>query len=123
MNPLDKIAEARIQEALAKGELKTAAGDGKRLELDDLSRVPDDLRAGYLLLKGSGYLPPELELRNECVRLADLIAACRDDGERATLRRRRNAALLRDELLMERRGARGAAPEYADRVADRLGEA
>ncbi len=65
MNLLDAIAEARIQEAIERGELRNLPGAGKPLQLDDDSAVPEELRTAYRLLKNAGYLPPELQLRQE----------------------------------------------------------
>ena len=76
MNPLDRLAEARIEEALREGAFEGVPGAGQPLPLDDLGGVPDDVRAGYLLLKGAGYLPPEMELKRETLRL-DLLAGLR----------------------------------------------
>jgi Domain of unknown function (DUF1992) len=121
MNPLDRLAEARIEEALREGAFEGVPGAGQPLRLDDLTGVPDDVRGGYLLLKGAGCLPPEMELKRETLRLQDLLDACQDEGGRAELRRRRGAALLRFELLMERRGGRAALGDYAGPIAERLG--
>ena len=104
MNPLDRMAEARIEEALERGQLAGLPGLGKPLRLEDLSGVAPELVGGYLLLKGAGYLPEEAALRKECSRLADLIAAAVDAEERSGLARARRSALLRLELLRERRG-------------------
>lgn len=121
MDAFERLAESRIEEALASGALPTPTGPGAPLSLEDLSRVPAELRAGYLLLKGAGCLPEELEHRREALRLQDLLDACGDEAERAELRRRRDAALLRFELLMERRGGRAALSGYAVPIAQRLG--
>jgi len=123
MNPLDRLAEARIEEALREGAFDGVPGAGQPLRLDDLTGVPEDVRGGYLLLKGAGYLPEEMELKRETLRLQDLLDACGDDGARAELRRRRDAARLRFELLMERRGGRAALGAYAGPIAERLGRA
>ena len=121
MDALERLAESRIEEALASGALPTPTAPGEPLSLEDLSGVPPELRAGYLLLKGAGCLPEELEHRREALRLQDLLDACGDEAERAELRRRRDASLLRFELLMERRGGRAALAGYAARIAQRLG--
>ena len=70
---VDELAEQHIKAALEKGELSNLPGSGKPLQLDDDSHVPSELRAGYRLLKNSGYLPPELELRREAMEVNDLI--------------------------------------------------
>jgi hypothetical protein len=44
MNLLDQIAEARIQAAIDQGELRDLPGQGKPLQLDDDSAIPEELR-------------------------------------------------------------------------------
>ncbi len=103
MNALDRLAEERLARAIADGLFADVAGLGQPLELEDLSSVPEDLRAGYLLLKGAHVLPEEMELRRSLVTLANLLSACQDDEGRRTLEARRRDTLLRHEILMERR--------------------
>ncbi len=107
MNPLDRIAEQRIEDAIAAGELDDVPGKGKPLQLEDLSLVPEELRGGYRLLKGAGFLPEEMQVKRECLRLGDLIAACENEAEARDLRDRRARLLLRYEVLMQRRAERG----------------
>lgn len=70
---LDQLAEQHIKAAQDKGELSHLPGEGKPLELDDDSHVPSELRAGYRLLKNSGFLPPELEIRRQAIEINDLL--------------------------------------------------
>jgi len=58
---LESIAERRIGEAVANGELDNLPGAGKPLELDDDPLVPEELRLAYRILKNAGYVPPEIE--------------------------------------------------------------
>ena len=51
MDPFFWLAERRIQDAVDAGLLDDLPGRGQPLELEDLSRVPAELRGGYLLLK------------------------------------------------------------------------
>ncbi|MCB9876849.1 MAG: DUF1992 domain-containing protein [Planctomycetes bacterium] len=99
MDPFFHLVEQRLREADADGKLQNLAGAGRRLVLEDLSAVPDELRAGYLLLKGNGFLPPELEAKKQYLQLADLLAACTDDERRPVLRDQVAAARLRYERL------------------------
>jgi hypothetical protein len=103
MDPLDKVAEQRIADAIAAGEFDALPGLGKPLELEDLSLVDPELRASYVLLRSANVLPEELSLRKELVTLGDLVRACEDPGERASLEDRRRAIALRYGILMERR--------------------
>ncbi|MGG4663386.1 DnaJ family domain-containing protein [Providencia vermicola] len=73
MSIIDHWAERHIQEALNKGELSQLNGEGKPLYLEDDSLVPPELRAGYRLLKNSGYLPAELQQRKDALTLSHLL--------------------------------------------------
>ena len=103
MKALEQLAESKIRAAMARGEFDNLPGHGKPLQLEDLSRVPADLRMSYKLLRNAGCLPPELEARKEEARLGALLAATGDAKERAHLRRLRADAQLRYHLLIERR--------------------
>lgn len=74
MDLIDRLAEQHITEAVERGELDNLSGAGKPLELDDLSAVPDHLRAGYRLLRNAGFLPPEVQTRKEIKEIEDLLS-------------------------------------------------
>ncbi len=57
---LGLIAERKIAEAIANGELDGLPGAGKPLDLDDDPLVPEDLRMAYRILKNAGYAPAEV---------------------------------------------------------------
>jgi Domain of unknown function (DUF1992) len=100
---LSLLAESKIRAAIARGEFDDLPGYGHPLPLEDLSRVPVELRMGFKLLRNAGCLPPELEARKEVVRLGSLVAASGDADERARLSGLRAEAELRYRLLVERR--------------------
>ncbi|MFL6571387.1 MAG: DnaJ family domain-containing protein [Burkholderiales bacterium] len=91
------IAERKIAEALARGELANLPGEGRPLALDDDALVPEDLRAAYRILKNAGYVPPEVEALTEIAQLEDLVNR---EGEDAAARAKavRKLALLRMRL-------------------------
>jgi hypothetical protein len=120
LDPLHDVVERRIQEALEAGAFANLAGAGKPLELEDLTRVPEDLRAGYLVLKSAGVLPEELELRQSLLKLDDLLAACDAEPDRERLARERAIAALRLAMLREGRGFGPAHQEYSDPLLRRL---
>lgn len=62
---LELIAEQKIAEAIARGELDALPGAGRPLELDDDRLVPEELRVAYRILKNAGCVPPELETPQE----------------------------------------------------------
>lgn len=119
MNILDQIAEARIQEAIERGELRNLPGEGKPLQLDDDSAIPEELRAAYRILKNSGFLPPELQLRKE-LRAAEQLLQQLPESERSRAR-------VRLELLQLRLAASRRQPinllledHYRQRLLERL---
>lgn len=108
MHAFELIAERRLEEAVAAGLFDDLPGAGRPLELEDLSRVPAELRPCVLLLRSANVLPEELELRQEALRLGDLLRTCTDPAEARSLELRRSLLLLRHEILSERRqGPRG----------------
>ena len=81
-NALYQIAERRIAKAIEEGTLRTDGWKNRPLPLDDDSFVPDDLKMAYKILKNSGYVPPEIEIRKEIQKLEDLIAQTEDSHQR-----------------------------------------
>ena len=79
---LRQIAEQRITKAIEDGTLKTEGWKDRPLPLDDDAFVPDDLKMAYKILKNSGYLPPEIEIRKEVQKLEDLIVNTEDSHQR-----------------------------------------
>lgn len=115
------IAENKINEAIRRGEFKNLSGKGRPLKMDDLSGVPEELRASYIILKNYGALPPELELEKEIVSLRKLINCCYQEEERNSLQRKLNEKLLRFNLLMEKRGRSPAMRQYEEKITGKLG--
>lgn len=119
MNLLDQIAEARIQEAIERGELRDLPGQGKPLQLDDDSAVPEPLRVAYRILKNAGFLPPELQLRKEIRDVEQLLGQLPETE--------RHRARVRLEWLQLRLAASRQQPinllledRYRERLLDRL---
>ncbi|MCL6611889.1 MAG: DUF1992 domain-containing protein [Peptococcaceae bacterium] len=127
MDILTIIAENRIREAVKNGELDNIPGRGRPLNLDDLSHVPEELRAGYILLRNAGVLPEEMQLKKEIVSLQKLINCCCEDrgGEKEidSLRKKLTEKILRYDILMERRnrGSNLALGQYQNKIYKRLG--
>ena len=92
---IDKLAEQKIAEAVERGELDDLPGSGKPLHLDDDTLVPEELRAGYRLLKNAGYLPGSVQLRKEIGSVEALIVQARSLEERDVLNTRLHYLLLK----------------------------
>ena len=103
MRTFTRIAEARIAEAMERGDFDDLPGAGRPLELEDLSHVPSELRPAYKVLRNADVLPPEVELRREIYSLGRLLDSTADEEDRDHLRRRRRALELNYAILLERR--------------------
>ena len=55
------LAEEKIADAVARGELDDLPGAGKPLEIEDDALVPEDQRMAYRILRSAGMAPPEIE--------------------------------------------------------------
>ena len=106
MGFFDRIVESRIRDAIDEGLFEGLSTEGKPLQIEDLSRMPAELRGAYSMLKHANILPEEMMLKKELVNLGDLLRACRDEGEQELLRERMNNTALRYAILMERRKLR-----------------
>ncbi len=115
----ERIAEERIQEAMARGEFDHLPGAGKPLPEDDLPGVPPELRMAYRILKNAGYVPEEVQLRREIADVHQLLAeGLADEALNAEARRRLKLLMQRlgdirgDNLLLQER--------YLQALAERL---
>lgn len=104
MNWAAAVAEEKIKEAMRRGEFDHLPGKDMPLPPDDMAGVPEELRLGFKLLKNAGMIPEEMLLRKEMVTLGDLLATCRDEGERTRLRGELSVKQLRYQSLMASRG-------------------
>ncbi len=100
--PFDKVADRRIREALARGELDNLPGVGKPLDLEEYFKTPEHVRMAHSILKSANCVPQEVELINEVARLDRALAAATDDTERATLRRTLTDRKTELSLALER---------------------
>lgn len=85
---IDQLAEQKIADAIERGELDNLPNAGRPLALGDDAMVPEELRAGFRLLKNAGYLPPDLQLRQDIQSVNVLIAQARSEQERHSLSKR-----------------------------------
>jgi len=115
------LAERKIQEAIARGELDDLSLRGQPLIAEDDRDVPAELRMGFKILKNAGMLPPELELRREILSLQDLLAACDDEKEGRALRRRLTEKGLHYRILQERNHRNPGFLQYQPQIEGKLG--
>jgi hypothetical protein len=111
-----KIVEERIREAQEAGAFDHLPGEGKPLELEDLSSVPEDLRAAYIMLKNAHVLPPEAQLLKEIHTLEDLLKYVEDEGERTAIAKSIYWKMIRLDLLKRRSLPLGTARYYGKKL-------
>ncbi len=99
MDAFRAIAEKKIFEAIERGEFDSLSGAGKPLRFEDETFIPEDLKMAYKVLKNAGFVPPELELRNEIIGMKDLINTLDDDKERLKKIRELNFMLMKLNML------------------------
>jgi Domain of unknown function (DUF1992) len=115
-----RIAEERIKEAQRAGAFDNLPGKGKRLDLEDLSWVPEDLRIGYLILKNAHVLPPEAELLKDIHTIEDLLKHVEDEGDRRALAKSIQFKLIRLDMLKRRSMSLRSVRDYSRKLADKL---
>lgn len=109
------MAERKIEDAMRRGEFDNLPGRGKKIEYEDDSMVPQDLRMAYKILKNAGYIPQELLDEKEIVTATELLAAATDEQERyrqmqklnflimkTNARRRRPVDLEKDQVYYQK---------------------
>lgn len=95
----EKIVEERILLAQRNGEFDNLEGYGRPLNLDELAGVPEELKLSYKILKNSGCLPPELDLKKEIHRTEDLLVAMDDTAEKYKIMKKLNFLIMKLNTL------------------------
>lgn len=115
------IAEKRIEEAQSKGEFENLPGQGRPLQLEDMSHVPEDLRMAYKILRNAGCLPPELAERKELDRLVDLLEACENEQERVRQMQKLRYMVMQAQMRSRRPIHVEESDPYYARLLERIG--
>ena len=104
----ERIAEQKIQEALARGEFDNLPGAGQPINLDEYFRTPEPIRMAYSILKSARCVPEEIELMKDVRTLEEAVAAAADENAREGARRRLRDRRLLLAMALERLRARRA---------------
>lgn len=109
MDLLAQLAEAKIDEAIACGEL-TPPPSGTTLDLEAYFASPEEWRSVFSLLRGHGFLPPEVEGLKEIETLERRQFEAEDMEERKELAREMESRRVAFQMALERcRMGRGGA--------------
>lgn len=85
MFDFEYIAEAKIREAIIRGEFDNLPGSGKPVDLTEYFSVPAELRAGFDLLKKHGVRPREVDLLKEIYDLKEERKSLPDSEDKSNL--------------------------------------
>jgi len=120
MSYLSRVVEERIREAQKNGAFDNLPGQGKPLQLEDQSLVPEDLRMAYHILKNAHVLPPEAEVQKEIHTLQDLLKYVEEEGERRALLKEIEWKFIRLDLLRRRSFSWQTSRFYGKKLVQRL---
>ena len=121
MNPLTRIAERKINQAIEEGTLSFEKWKNKPLPKDDDHFVPDDLKIAYKMLKNAGFVPPEVEAKKEIKRIEDLIARTEDEHLRLKQMKKLNLLLMKMDVGRTKQANIEAQDAYYRKIVERLG--
>ncbi len=95
MHLLDQLAEQKIADAIANGELSNLPGQGQPLPEDDCQFVPEELRVAYRIMKNANLLPAGLQVRKEINQIETLLAIAENDQQKMQLHRKMQFLLMK----------------------------
>jgi len=92
---IQDLVERKIGEAMKKGAFDNLPGKGRPMDLQDDSRIPEDLRLAYKILKNANCLPPEIEEKKQIQQMEDLLEDIKDEKEKYKLIKRINFMIMK----------------------------
>jgi hypothetical protein len=114
------IVEERIQQSMRNGDFQNLPGAGRPLKADDLSRIPEELRLAYRILKNADCLPPELDLKKEIIRAEMLLENLTDEKQRYQAIKKLNFLIMKLNTLRKGSVNFEVPQKYECRILDRL---
>ena len=99
----DRLVEQKIREAMSGGEFEGLEGAGRPVDLEAYFATPEELRAGFAVLKNAGVPPEEVQLMQEIDDLKRELERRPNERARAALEKSVHEKSLSLRLLMERR--------------------
>jgi len=107
----EAIVEERIKKAQKEGAFDKLEGANKPLKFED-ENVPEELRLSTKILKNSGFLPPEVELRKKISQAEELLGHVQlDTPEQMKIQKRLNYLFTQLNTL---RSDRSCSPLLSD---------
>ncbi len=121
MDAFRKIVEQKIKEAQQKGEFDHLPGCGRPLVMEDDSRIPEDLRLAYKILKNAGCIPPELELKREIKSMEDMLEGMPEGREKYRQMKRINYKIMKLNMMGKKSPLLEETEIYYKKLVDRFG--
>ena len=117
---IDQLADTRIEQAIARGELDDLPGQGKPLQLDDEGMVPEEFRMAYRILKNAGMVPPEITLKGQINALEKTLTLIENDIEHDRMRKKLQCLYLKLDNRHGRRINLALQEEYYRKLMHKL---
>ena len=114
-----KLVEQRILAAQRNGEFEDLQGSGKPIEFADDSRIPEDLRLAYKMLKNADYAPPEIEIKKQILKTEDLLDGIPEGREKYKAIKKLNYLVMKLNCL-RCTSVNLEEPQYSGQIIDRL---
>ncbi len=113
----EALVEQRIKKAQKDGEFDNLEGTHKPLQFED-EHVPSELRLAHKILKNSGFLPPEIELKKKISQTEQLLDAVHIDApEKRKIQKKLNYLITKLNTI---RGDRQVSPVMTDVYHDNI---
>ena len=113
----EALVEQRIKKAQKDGEFDNLKGTNKPLKFED-QNVPQELRLAHKILKNSGFLPPEVELKKKITQTEQLLETAQiDSPERLKVQKKLNYLFTKLNTI---RGDRPCSPILSDGYRDNI---
>lgn len=116
------IAEEKIRKAMEDGEFDNLPGQGKPLQLEDLSHIPEELRVAYKVMKNANIVNDLDTLQKELMTIDDLIDSCKSSENRNRLNKEKRLIEKKLDALLKKRKSLDtkASAFYKERMLERL---
>jgi hypothetical protein len=122
LTSLHRIAERKIEQYLEEGRGPDLSHwKNKPLPLEDeMANVPTCLRMAYRILRNAGYVPEEVALQKEIVRIEDMLAHCSDEKIKVQQLKKLNFLRFKLETRMGKKLQVNSDSPYYGKVVDRI---
>ena len=96
------VVEAKIREAIERGDFDNLPNKGKPLDLSGWLKTPEHLRMSHSILKNAGYSPSEVNAKKEMAGLRAMIEQESDSERKQRLLKQLDALAVTNAIRMEK---------------------